>query len=115
MLYTKNINVTDTNVNTILDIPSGFVAHWSLLFISNLGGSTDNVTVYVDKADGTDMYILSGTNVSAKEFLQFSDAILVLQPGDVIKCQTGSAGNMEFVVTIDLIYAQAAFSNFNGI
>lgn len=114
MLYTKNANVTDTNVTSIVTIPSGYVAHWSLLFIANLGGSTDNATVYVDKADGTDLYIIGGTNISSKNYIQFSDGIIVLQAGDIIKCSTGSAGNMEFVVTFDLLEAPATFVNFNG-
>ena len=114
MLYTKNANVTTTDVATIVTIPSGYVAHWSLLFIANLGGSTDNATVYVDKADGTDLYIIGGTNISSKDYLQFSDGIIVLQSGDQIKASTGSAGNMEFVVTFDLLEAPSVFVNFNG-
>ena len=114
MLYTKNANVTNTSVTSIVTIPSGYVAHWSLLFIANLGGSTDNATVYVDKADGTDLYIIGGTNISSKNYIQFSDGIIVLQAGDIIKCSTGSAGNMEFVVTFDLLEAPATFVNFNG-
>ena len=114
MLYTKNANVTTTDVASIVTIPSGYVAHWSLLFIANLGGSTDNATVYVDKANGTDLYILGGTNISSKGYIQFSDGIIVLQAGDVIKASTGSAGNMEFVVTFDLLEAPATFVNFNG-
>ena len=114
MLYTKNVNVTTTDVASIVTIPNGYVAHWNMLFISNLGGSTDSATVYVDKADGTDMYIIGGSNISSKEYVLFSDAVVVLQPGDIIKASTGSAGNMEFIVTFDLLEAPAVFVNFNG-
>ena len=112
MLYTKNINITTTGDKEVLEIPQGFVGHWNMLFISNLGGSTDAVTVYVDKADGTDMYILNGTNVSSKEYLLFSDATLVLQPQDIIKASTSSAGNMEIIVTVDILYQVNTFNNF---
>ena len=114
MLYTKNANVTTTDVASIVTVPNGYVAHWSMLFISNLGGSTGDATVFVDKADGTDLYIIGGSNISAKDYVLFSDAVVVLQPGDIIKCSTGSAGNMEFVVTFDLLEAPATFVNFNG-
>ena len=114
MLYTKNANVTTTDPASIVTIPGGYVAHWTMLFISNLGGSTDSATVYVDKADGTDMYIINGSNVSSKAYILFSDAAIVLQAGDVIKVQTGSAGDMEFIVTFDLLEAPATFVNFNG-
>jgi len=43
-----------------------------------------------------------------------SDAVFVLQPGDSIKAFTTAAGDMEFVVTFDLLEAPAVFTNFNG-
>jgi hypothetical protein len=39
----------------------------------------------------------------------------VLQPGDVIKAAAGNSGNMEVVVTFDLLEAPATFVNFNGV
>ena len=116
MLYTKNVNVTTagTPATQILDIPRGFVAHWTMLYISNLGNQNNNATVYVDKSDGTTLNIINGYTISNKNFLLFSDAVLVLQPEDVIMCSTDSAGNMEFVITFDLLEAPAVFNNFNG-
>ena len=114
MLYTKNANVTTTDVATIVTIPSGYVGHWNMLFVSNLGGSTNGAGLYVDKADSTRVDILGGGNVSAKEYILISDAVFVLQPGDAIKVFTTSAGDMEFVVTFDLLEAPAVFVNFNG-
>jgi len=114
MLYTKNANVTTTDVATIVTIPSGYVGHWNMLFVSNLGGSTNGAGLYVDKADSTRVDILGGGNVSAKEYILISDAVFVLQPGDSIKAFTTSAGDVEFVVTFDLLEAPAVFTNFNG-
>ena len=114
MLYTKNANVTTTDVATIVTIPSGYVGHWNMLFVSNLGGSTNGAGLYVDKADSTRVDILGGGNVSSKEYILISDAVFVLQPGDAIKAFTTAAGDMEFVVTFDLLEAPAVFTNFNG-
>ena len=114
MLYTKNANVTTTDVSTIVTIPSGYVGHWNMLFVSNLGGSTNGAGIYVDKADGTRVDMLGGGNVSSKEYILLSDAVFVLQAGDVIKAFTTAAGDMEFVVTFDLLEAPAVFANFNG-
>ena len=116
MLYTKNVNVTTagTPATQILDIPSGFVAHWTMLYISNLAAQNNHATVYVDKSDGTTLNIINGYTISNKNFLLFSEGLIVLQPEDVIMCSTQSAGDMEFVVTIDLLYQQAAYSNFGG-
>jgi hypothetical protein len=114
MLYTKNANVTTTAVSTLVTIPNGYVAHWTMLYISNLASQNNHATVYVDKSDGTTLNLIDGYTISNKNFLLFSDAVLVLQPEDVIMCSTQSAGNVEFVVTIDLLYQQAAYSNFSG-
>jgi hypothetical protein len=116
MLYTKNVNLTDTSTQTVVTIPNGYVAHWNMAFISNLDNSTSDVTLFVDKTPDPDIYILNGTNVQSKEYLLIDgNAVFVLQPGDVIKASTDSAGNVEVVVTFDLIEAPATFVNFNGL
>jgi len=116
MLYTKNVNLTDTSTQTVVTIPDGFVAHWNMAFISNLHNSTNDVTLFIDKTPDPDVYILNGTNVSSKEFLLIDgNAVFVLQPGDIIKASTGSSGNVEVVVTFDLLYTPFNLNNFNGI
>jgi len=70
--------------------------------------------VYWDKASGTDLYIIDGRNISSKDFIQFSDSIIVMQPGDSIKAQIGSDGNFGIACTVDLLPAPAVFNAFNG-
>ena len=114
MLYTKNANVTTTAESTIVTIPSGYVAHWNMLFVSNLGGSTNGAGIYVAKADASRIDILGGGNVSSKEYILITDGVFVLQAGDSIKAYTTAAGDMEFVVTFDLLEQAPVFVNFNG-
>lgn len=122
MLYTKNANVTTTAESTIVTIPSGYVAHWNMLFVVNLGGSTDGASVYVDKWDSVNedytsipnIYILGGGNISSKDYVLLSDGVFVLQEKDKVVVSTTSAGNMEFVVTFDLLEQAPTFVNFNG-
>lgn len=115
MLYTKNANVTTTAESTIVTIPNGYVAHWNMLFVVNLGGSTNGVGLYVAKADSTRIDILGGGNVSAKDYVLLDGAaVFVLQAGDAIKAYTTSAGDVEFVVTFDLLEQAPTFVNFNG-
>lgn len=114
MLYTKNANVTTTAESTIVTIPNGYVAHWNMLFVVNLGGSTNGAGIYVAKADSSRIDILGGGNVSAKEYILLTDGVFVLQAGDAIKAYTTAAGDMEFVVTFDLLEQAPTFVNFNG-
>jgi hypothetical protein len=87
-----------------------------MLFVTNLHNATNDITVFIDKPSPTpDVYIYNGTNVSSKENLIIDgNAVFVLQPGDIIKASTGGAGNMEVVVTFDLLDTPATFVNFNG-
>jgi hypothetical protein len=114
MLYTKNANVTTTAESTIVTIPNGYVAHWNMLFVSNLGGSTNGAGIYVAKADSSRIDILGGGNVSSKEYILRTDGVFVLQAGDAIKAYTTAAGDVEFVVTFDLLEQAPTFVNFNG-
>jgi hypothetical protein len=114
MLYTKNANVTTTAESTIVTIPSGYAAHWNMLFVVNLGGSTNGAGIYVAKADSSRIDILGGGNVSSKEYILLTDGVFVLQAGDAIKAYTTAAGDMEFVVTFDLLEQAPTFVNFNG-
>jgi hypothetical protein len=114
MLYTKNANVTTTAESTIVTIPNGYVAHWNMLFVSNLGGSTNGAGIYVAKADSSRIDILGGGNVSSKEYVLITDGVFVLQAGDAVKAFTTAAGDVEFVITFDLLEQAPTFVNFNG-
>jgi len=115
MLYTKNVNLTDTSTQTLVTIPNGFVAHWTMAFVSNLHTGNNDITLFVDKTPDPDVYIFNGTNVNSNEYLLLDgNAVFVLQPGDTIKASAGSAGNMEVVATFDLLEAPATFVNFSG-
>ncbi len=116
MLYTKSKNLTNTSTQTIVEIPAGYVAHWNMAFVSNLHNSTNDIRLFIKKPDpAPDVFIYNGTNVSSKENLLLDgNAVFVLQPGDIIRASAGSAGNIEVVVTFDLLEAPVVFNNFNG-
>ncbi len=114
MLVTKNINLTDTSVGTIVTIPDSFQAHLNMVFVSNLHNATNAVTLFIDKPSPTDdVYIYNGTNISSKENLILdNNVIFVLGPGDIIKASTSGSGNMEVVVTFELVYSPFLLNDF---
>ena len=86
-----------------------------MAFISTLHNATNSITLFIDKPPDPDVYIFNGTNVHSKEYLLIDgNAVFVLQAGDIIKASTSGSGNMEVVVTFDLLEAPATFVNFNG-
>jgi len=114
LLYTKDVTLTDATLTTVLTVPSGYVAHWSLLFVGNHGGSTKSITVYIDKASGGTVYIIDSVGVNSKANVQFSDGIVVLQAGDSIKAQAEASSNFGVICTIDLLPAPQVTVEFNG-
>ena len=119
MFTTVHKTITSTAETTLFTVPTGYVANVYYIFIANHGGSTNAVTLKWENSGGVDqLYFFDGDNVSGggKETLggQSSVPLFVIQAGEVVKCQTGSAGDVEFAVTIDLKPRDSGFNNFDG-
>ena len=118
MLYTKHITITDTAVQEVFAVPNGYICHINYIFVANHGGSTNQVDLYWDLASVPQVYIFDGTTINgtSKETLggQSDKGIFVLHEGETVKAQTSSAGNVEVVVTFDLLPKPNVLVNFNG-
>ena len=119
MLYTRHVTLTDSTEQSILTIPNGFVAHIKYVFIANHGGSTNQLDLLWETGGVPDVYIFDGTSIGSgnKEILgdSGSGVIFVLSENETLKAQASSGtGNVEVVVTIDLVYQPFSFVNFNG-
>ena len=119
MLYTRHKTLTDNTEQSILTIPTGFVAHVKYVYVANHGGSTNQVDLFWETGGVPDVYIFDGTSIGSgnKEILgdSGSGVIFVLSEGETVKAQASSAsGSMEIVMTIDLLDQPPTFVNFNG-
>lgn len=115
MLYTKHTTLTTTDLATLFTVPNGFHAVVKYVFIANHGGSTNSIDLYWDISGTPQVYIFDGTNVSGggKETLSNSGGpLFVLHENEVVKCQASGAGNLEVVVTFDLMEIPPALVNF---
>ena len=118
MLTTSHTTLTTTAETILFTVPSGYVANIYYIFIANHGGSTNSVTLKWENSSGVDqLYFFDGANIAGggKETLggQSTLPLFVIQAGEVVKCQTGSAGDVEFAVTLDLTERTAGFNNFD--
>ena len=80
----RTVNVAalvEDQVYTLYTCPANCRAMMSLLFLTNVNGNT-TVDVEWDRADGSHMHILGGKNLTAGEFVQFSDGYVVFEAGD---------------------------------
>lgn len=125
MLYTKHKTLTDTTLTEMFRVPSGFHAIVSYVFVANHGGATNSIDLYWDlnTTPGStptlvpQVYIFDGTNVAGggREVLgNGGGALFVLHENEGIQAQAISAGNLEVVVTLDLVEQSPRLVNFNG-
>ena len=69
---------------TLYVCPANCRAHMNLLYVSNTGGASTDIDVEWNRADGSHAHILGSNNISSSEFIQWSGAYIVLEPGDTI-------------------------------
>lgn len=69
---------------TLYVCPSNCRSHMNLLYVTNTGGASTDVDVEFNRADGSHVHILGSKNISASEFVQWSGAYIVIEPGDTI-------------------------------
>ena len=116
MLYTKHINLTDATETTVFTIPTGFHAIVYYVFIANHAGSAKTASLHFAESDGSNRVdIYDGESVTGGNRLTLDAGggpMFVLHEGEVVKVQTEASSDMEFVVTLDLLPAPAALSNF---
>ena len=118
MLTTKHITVTTTGEKDLFEVPAGYVANIYYIFIANHGGSANTVTLKWENSAGVDqLFFFDGDSINGgdKETLggQSSIPLFVIQAGEHVKCETGSAGDVEFAVTLDLEPRDSGFNNFD--
>jgi hypothetical protein len=56
----------------------------NLLYVVNANGNT-TIDIEWQRADGSHMHILGGKNTVLGDFIQWSDAYIVFEPGDRIE------------------------------
>lgn len=114
MLYTKHVELTTTAETTLFTVPDGYHAIIHYIFIANHGGSANDASLwYINGSDRVDIF--DGTSITggAKETLgNGGGPLFVLHEGEAVKAQTGSAGDVEFAVTFDLVGVPVALVNF---
>ncbi len=64
--------------------PPNCRAHMNFLYVTNTGGNTTDIDVEFNRADGSHAHILGSKNISSSDFIQWSGAYIVLEPGDTI-------------------------------
>jgi hypothetical protein len=56
----------------------------NLLYVTNTGPASTDVNIEWNRADGSHVHIIGGKNISAADFIQWSGAYIVFEPGDTL-------------------------------
>ena len=82
---TYNVACTVQNqVYTLYRCPPNCRSYMHLLYIANATTTTPAITIEWERADGSHMHIIGDKNMTAGEFIQWSSAYIVFEPGDYI-------------------------------
>lgn len=109
----RTVNVectTEDQEETLYTCPANCRSFMSLLYITNISGGTCTVDIEFNRADSTHMHILGSKNMSNGEFIQWSDAYIVLEPTETITVTPSSQGSPH----IDVMATVEEFFTFEG-
>jgi hypothetical protein len=113
--FSENVNLTDTTETELIEIPNGFSAHMTLVYASNSDSAENTVTLSVEKDGFPNINVLGGKEVPANDYCMIeSFSGFILQPGDVVKASTGTAGNVDVLVTLELVYSPFDLNRFGA-
>ena len=106
MKFSHGDALTAGSANHILEVPAGYDAIVTYLFISNTGSNKSISAKWVH--NGTDINFIAGKNVGADEFLEFggdSGEFLVAKEGDTITLTPESGSTFVSIISFELVPA----------
>lgn len=96
-------NLTADTLTTVYTVPTGYVAHWNLMYVFNNTGSTKTCAAYWhDASENIDVYVLNGTIASGNYVRQDGGAYVVLEEGDTIKMLSEASSTFSTICTFEL-------------
>ena len=112
MKHSIGKTLTGSTLTEIFTVPEGYVAEVDMLFVNNQTSGSKNIDVYWQKASNPSeqIYILFEKPLSSKEFLQFSNGVVVFKPGDSMWAKAEVGSDYTLIVTFDLKTAPALYT-----
>jgi len=93
---------TGTTAEDVYVCPANCTAEVTYILVANGGGSTNDVTIqwYVAADAYTSQFLNDKSLGGGGGYHEFADIDLVLQPGDKIQVEPGSAGHIDTILTV---------------
>jgi hypothetical protein len=100
----KVIALTAAGTKNLYTCPNNCRAKILLVFITNANGNNTVQLQWYRKADDFSYYIIGGKNMSQGDFIQLSDAYIVLDPEDRLDVTVSSSGNVDALCTAEEMF-----------
>lgn len=110
MLHSVGRTIPASTDTTLFTVPNGYVAHLNMVFASNTSGATGQLTFYWQHAHDSahKIYVLNGTSIGSKDYMQFSQGVVVMQAGDSLVFNPTQ--EMNIIATFDLLQAMPLYT-----
>ena len=94
--------LSSTNLTSIYTCPTNFTARIKEVWVTNVDGSSAaNITLkWTDTSASATYDLLSTFSVAADNYLQLSDANIILEAGDILKMQCATADVIKVTVAV---------------
>ena len=95
------ISCTTAGTHVLYACPLNCKAKIPLVFFTNANGNNTVSLKWFRKKDNFSYYIIGGKNMTLGEFVQLSDAYIVLEPEDRLEIILGSTGIIDALCTAE--------------
>jgi hypothetical protein len=98
---------TEDQTETVYTCPANTVSYMSLVFITNKDNSATDHALDIYRAQDDDTYhILAGKNLATGEYIQLSNAFIVLEAGDQLKLtpSNNSSPHTDVFTTVEEVF-----------
>ena len=91
---------------TLYVCPANIRSYMSLLYVTNTGSAATDISVEWNRADGSHVHILGSKNISSSEFIQWSGAYIVFEPGDNITFTPSGSNDphVDIMATVEEVF-----------
>lgn len=102
--FSVGVNLTPATKTLLYTIPSNYYGKWNLLYAHNSTSSAKAFSAWwYDKSTNTEIAIVDGYPLPAKEYLKFDGgAYVVLEEGDEIRVQVEAGASASCLITVEL-------------
>lgn len=111
MKHSIGKSLSSGTAQIIFEVPQGYVAHVSLVYITNTSGSTGSYDMswrHAHNAYADVIRFASGKSLSSGASDQFSQGVLVMKAGD--RMTVTNPMSVDVIVTFDLLQAMPLYA-----